>query len=65
MPDYATHDKTGNKYRVEHVDIINATNGEHDGERMVLYSNKSGQKFVREYQEFKEKFTMISDGEMI
>jgi hypothetical protein len=65
MSDYATHKKTGNKYRVEHVDITNATNGEHDGERMVLYSNKNGQKFVREYQEFKEKFNMISDEEMI
>ena len=61
MPDYATHDKTGNTYKVEHVDIINATNGETDGQRMVLYSNKLGQKFVREYGEFMEKFTMLSD----
>lgn len=54
------HIKTGRIYTVISTNIINATN-KNDGEIMVLYkglkSDKTGgDMFVREYNEFYEKF---------
>lgn len=59
MIDRVRHKKTGNIYCVIGV-CINCTNGEHDGETMVLYhseySGLSGPLFVRNVDEFLEKF---------
>lgn len=52
MPVY--HKKTGKLYVALGV-IINATNA-CDGQKMVLYANEHGMTFVREYEEFWEKF---------
>lgn len=49
------HLKTGTVYKIHTMDVINATN-DRDGQVMVLYSNSSGKMFVREMEEFKEKF---------
>lgn len=48
------HKKTGNIYHVVADDVIDCTNASND-RRMVLYS-RDGKMFVREYEEFKEKF---------
>jgi len=48
--------KTGNKYFVV-GSVINATN-EQDGQFMLLYKNEEGDMFVREKEEFMEKFIM-------
>lgn len=50
-----THLKTGKVYTIHAMDVINATN-DRDGQVMVLYLNSSGMMFVRELEEFKEKF---------
>lgn len=46
--------KNNEKYMVVRSDVINTTNS-NDGEKMVLYS-KRGIVFVRNYDEFIEKF---------
>ena len=54
------HLKTGNIYTAYDKKIINATNGENDGQIMVLYFNQDGEHFVREESEFNEKFKLES-----
>lgn len=53
------HDKTGRIYNVESFNIVNGTNAQ-DGQTMVLYS-LGGKQFVRELEEFLEKFTKVYD----
>ncbi|MDZ4726133.1 MAG: hypothetical protein SH817_08245 [Leptospira sp.] len=53
----AKHNKTGNIYRVI-GEAKNCTNGENDGQRMILYTFED-LIFVREKSEFLEKFTVI------
>lgn len=50
------HNKTGNEYTVE-GEALNCTNAQ-DGQTVVLYRNKDGQLFVREKNEFLQKFTL-------
>lgn len=49
-----THIKTGNTYFMYDI-VTNATN-ENDGQQMVLYYSLDGMRFVREVNEFIEKF---------
>lgn len=49
-----THIKTGKTYFMVGM-VTNATN-ENDGQQMVLYYSKNGMCFVREVNEFIEKF---------
>jgi hypothetical protein len=52
------HKKTGKHYRVYSMDIINCTNA-NDDQIMVWYKDKVGNKsFVREKQEFLERFEL-------
>ena len=59
MADRVRHKKTGHIYCVIGV-CSNCTNGEHDGETMVIYHREfcgiSGPLFVRNVDEFLEKF---------
>jgi len=55
------HKKTGKIYKVSSFSVINATN-ENVGEQMVLY-HCPGQYFVREYNEFMEKFEVKLNSE--
>lgn len=50
------HIKSGDIYTVIDRSITNATNGDADGQMMVLYHNKAGRLFVREQGEFAVKF---------
>ena len=50
-----THKKTGNKYLVAVHPAIECTNGREEKE-YVVYFNLKGQMFVREAQEFNNKF---------
>jgi hypothetical protein len=50
------HNKTGKKYRVL-CEVINCTNGDNDEQLMILYMNSEGKVFVREKEEFMNKFT--------
>jgi hypothetical protein len=52
------NNKTKEKYTIGPNDVINATNAQ-DGQIMTIYVNKAGQHFVREKEEFFEKFTKI------
>lgn len=52
------HKKTGNLYW-KVGECINATNA-NDGQHMVLYRNADGMMFVREVNEFYEKFVIVS-----
>lgn len=52
------HKKTGNLYW-KVGECINATNA-NDGQQMVIYRNADGMNFVREVNEFYEKFVAIS-----
>ena len=55
----AVHKKTGNIYFIlRHV--TNCTNAQ-DGQEMILYMNKEGRLFVRDSDEFFEKFTCNCD----
>ena len=51
------HNKTGRIYTVESFNIVNGTNAQ-DGQTMTLYS-RDGRQFVRETEEFLEKFTKV------
>ena len=55
------HLKTGHFYELENNNVINATNAS-DGQLMCLYYNAAGQAFVREYNEFWQKFEKVEDG---
>ena len=64
MSDTYQHNKTGKLCLVISQNIVNATNSD-DGTRMVLYSgvtrdNCGSGLFVREYNEFHEKFTLYN-----
>jgi hypothetical protein len=54
MTGWYTHLKTGNRYFVL-AEVTNSTNG-NNGQAMVLYRNEAGQFFVREKEEFEQKF---------
>ena len=47
-------------YQVIDAAIINKTNDSGDGQRMVLYTDEDGRKFVREHDEFMEKFIKVN-----
>lgn len=51
------HNKTSNLY-FKLFDAIDATNSR-DGNDVVVYSNTQGQVFVRDKEEFLQKFTKI------
>lgn len=51
----ATHNKTGNVYTIITDKGIDCTN-ERDGTRVVVYT-RDNMIFVREYNEFSDKFT--------
>lgn len=51
------HNKTGNLY-FKLFDAIDATNSR-DGNDVAVYSNTQGQVFVRDKEEFLQKFTKI------
>lgn len=55
--------KTGDLYEIINDWVINATNKD-DGKRMVLYKSATqyDQSFIREYDEFWEKFEDIVNG---
>ena len=53
----AKHNKTGNFYEIL-SEVKNCTNGENDGQVMVLYK-KDELFFVRDKKEFFEKFTLV------
>lgn len=55
------HNKTGNIYTVVCDDISDTTNAVGGDVRMVLYHNAERRPFVREYNEFWEKFTRVTD----
>lgn len=55
---YWRHIKTGNIY-VRLMEVINSTNGENDGQLMIVYESRANEKFVREKNEFLEKFEPI------
>jgi len=58
---YMLNKKNKQPYRILSNEIINATN-EQDGQNMVLYKDMRGNLYVREKNEFNEKFTeMIKD----
>lgn len=54
------HIKTGNVYEVLFDDAIECTNGREDMQ-YVVYRNARGKVFVREYDEFMNKF-VLCDG---
>lgn len=55
----AVHKKTGNEYSIISEEVINCTNAQ-DEQQMVLYTRK-GMLFVREKEEFEEKFVYVND----
>ena len=50
-----THKKTGNMYFLLNDDLIECTNGREE-KKYCLYANKKGMIFVRERDEFYQKF---------
>lgn len=50
-----THKKTGNMYFLLNDDLIECTNGREE-KKYCLYANKKGMVFVRERDEFYQKF---------
>ena len=57
-----THIKTGNTYFM--CDLVTNTTNENDGQPMVLYySMHNGRRFVREFNEFIEKFDRYKEEE--
>ena len=55
-----THIKTGNRYYL--IDfVVNATNGDREGDDMALYMNENEILFVRNTAEFWEKFEEVYD----
>lgn len=51
--------KTGGVYRLVAVNVTNTTN-ENDGQKMFLYQNDKSELFVRDENEFLEKFEKIN-----
>ena len=56
-----THIKTGNTYFM--CDLVTNTTNENDGQPMVLYYSMTGIRFVREVNEFIEKFDRYKEEE--
>lgn len=56
-----THIKTGNTYFM--CNIVTNTTNENDGQAMVLYYSMTGISFVREFNEFIEKFERYKEEE--
>lgn len=52
------NNKTGNLYNVLTMDAADATNAS-NGTRMVIYFREPGKMFVRQYDEFIEKFAHV------
>lgn len=52
------HNKTGNTYILLNDDLIECTNGREE-KKYCLYSNTEGKIFVREHDEFYDKFTKL------
>lgn len=52
------HKKTGNTYFLLNDDLIECTNGRED-KKYCLYVNLEGMVFVREHNEFYQKFTVL------
>lgn len=52
------HNKTGNIYILLNDDLIECTNGRED-KKYCLYVNLEGMVFVREHDEFYQKFTRL------
>lgn len=50
--------KNGKIYLVIDRDVVNATNSQ-DGQRMILYIDENGDYYVREFEEFYNKFVII------
>lgn len=59
---YYQNNKSGKVYVVVSPLVFNATNAQ-DGQQMVLYHLKdsAAQTYVREYNEFHEKFTLLGE----
>lgn len=53
------HNKTGNIYKILSENVIDTTNARGGDVEVILYQNLQGQIFVREKQEFWEKFTLL------
>lgn len=53
-----THNKTGNIYILLNDDLIECTNGREE-KKYCLYANQEGKIFVRERDEFYDKFTQL------
>lgn len=58
MSQYYRHRKSGDRYLVLDISVMNATNKQ-AGQPMVLYQNEDGDKFVREHREFYNKFELV------
>lgn len=52
------HKKTGNTYFLLNDELIECTNGRED-KKYCLYANLEGMIFVREHDEFYQKFTVL------
>lgn len=52
------HNKTGNFYKILDSTVINTTNAAGGDVVMILYQSQSGQLFVRDDIEFRDKFTI-------
>lgn len=52
------HKKTGNTYFLLNDELIECTNGRED-KKYCLYVNLEGMVFVREHDEFYQKFTVL------
>ena len=52
------HKKTGNTYFLLNDELIECTNGRED-KKYCLYVNLEGMVFIREHDEFYQKFTVL------
>lgn len=52
------HNKTGNTYILLNDDLIECTNGREE-KKYCLYANTEGKVFIREHDEFYNKFTKL------
>ena len=59
---YMLNKKNQQPYKVLSNEIINATN-EQDGQLMIIYKDMRGDLYVREENEFNEKFTDVTKDE--
>lgn len=52
------HNKTGNIYILLNDELIECTNGREE-KKYCLYANQAGEIFIRERDEFNQKFSLI------